>query len=83
MALVRNDGKNSRSRRKDYPFTVSRDGKRIVTDRETGTVLGDVTPYGNRWDYNSELVPVGRPMGYETITDAAQALHWAWRKNQN
>jgi hypothetical protein len=79
MALSRNDGKNRRATRKSYPFTISRDGSRVVTDRETGTVLGSLAPYGSRWDYNSDLVAVSRPIGYETVTDAADALYRAWK----
>lgn len=80
MGLSKNDGKNPRTRAKGYPFTISRDGQRIVTDRESGTVLGSITAFGNRWDYSTTLGFVSSPYGYEDITSAAQALHRTWKK---
>ena len=78
MALSRNDGKNTRTRAIGYPFAISRDGLRVVTDRATGTRLGDITPYGDRWDVNAEFSFIGSARGYETITDAASTLHRKW-----
>lgn len=71
---------SGRAKTGGYPFSVTRDGSRTVTDRKTGTTLGTVSSSGNRWDYSSDLVPLSRPTGYETVTDAAYALHRAWIK---
>lgn len=84
MSMNRGAKKHGR-RIVEYPFSVSRDAQRTVTDRETGMVLGSVAESSTpgRWSAHTELGLELRFYDHETITDAAQALHRAWRLSHN
>lgn len=84
MSMNRGAKKHGR-RNVAYPFTVSRDAHRTVTDRETGTILGhvDEAAFPGRWAIYTELDIQLRWYEHDTITDAAQALHTAWRQSKN